>query len=163
MPIEFRTAEHVANRPIWQSMIRGLRGRCPNCGEGRLLRGYLTPVAACEVCGEDLSHQRSDDFAPYVTMVVVGHLVVPLVLFVMMQTDWPAGAVLALALAFTGLLSLLILRPVKGAIIGLQWALRMHGFEGTGDADRPEPVLGHPPGTRIAPGQPLPKTGLARK
>jgi uncharacterized protein (DUF983 family) len=163
MPLEIRTASGAEARPIWRSIARGLRGRCPNCGQGRLLRGYLTPAAACEACGEDLSHQRSDDFGPYVTMVAVGHLVVPLILFVMLNTAWPAWTILLVALASTALLSVALLRPVKGAIIGLQWALRMHGFDGSADPDRPEPVAAYPFGVRAVYPQPLPKTGLTRK
>jgi uncharacterized protein (DUF983 family) len=157
-----RTAPYPASRPVWRSIGRGLQGRCPNCGQGRLLHGYLTPVATCDVCGEDLSHQRSDDFGPYVTMVVVGHLVVPLVLFVMMSTDWSAWAIFVLALVFTALLSVALLRPVKGAIIGAQWALRMHGFDGSPHPDRPEPAVAYPRDARASP-QPLPKTGLGTK
>jgi uncharacterized protein (DUF983 family) len=164
MPIEFRAAEQAEPRAIWRSIVRGLKGRCPNCGQGRLFQGYLTPLAACQVCGEDLSHQRSDDFGPYVTMVIVGHVVVTVVLFVMMNTTWSPWTILFVALLFTALLSIALLRPVKGAIIGLQWALRMHGFEGSANPDRPEPVVAYPPGVPpAAQRQPLPKSGLATK
>jgi uncharacterized protein (DUF983 family) len=149
-------------RSAWRSIARGVRGRCPNCGEGRLFRGYLTPVASCPVCGEDLSHQRSDDFAPYLTMVAVGHVVVPALLAAMLATTFAPSAILAVALPATALLALALLRPIKGGIIGLQWALRMHGFDGSIDPDAPEAVLAFPPAVPVR-RQPLPKSGLATK
>ena len=159
MPIEFRTGSPEA-RAAWRSLVRGFIGRCPNCGEGRLFRGYLKAVDACPVCGEVLHHQRSDDFGPYVTMTVVGHVVVPLLLAVMLATVISPLAVLAVALPLTAILGLVLLRPIKGAIIGLQWALRMHGFGEDADPDRPRAVLPRPD-TRA--GQPCPKTGLGTK
>jgi uncharacterized protein (DUF983 family) len=159
MPMEIRTPA-IAGRPVWRSIVRGIQNRCPNCGKGRVLRGYLTPVKTCEVCGEDLSHQRSDDFGPYLTMVVVGHLVVPILLAVMLSTVIDPIVLLAVALPATAILAFALLRPIKGGIIGLQWALRMDGFDGSANPDAPEDVLAVPaPAAR----QPLPKTGLARK
>ena len=137
MPIEIRTQEPTP-RPVWRSIARGVRGRCPNCGQGRLIRGYLTPVATCAVCGEELHHQRSDDFGPYLTMVIVGHLVVPLLLALMLGTVLSTWIVLAIALPATALLAFGLLRPIKGGIIALQWALRMHGFDGSANPDAPE-------------------------
>lgn len=161
MPTQFPTTADAESRPVWRSIGRGLNCACPNCGQGRLYHGYLTPVAACAACGEDLSHQRSDDFGPYLTMVIVGHLVVPALLAVMLATVISPVAILAVALPATALLAFALLRPVKGGIIGLQWALRMHGFDGSADPDAPEAVLAYPPaGLRR---QPLPKTGLATK
>jgi uncharacterized protein (DUF983 family) len=159
--MEIRTPA-TADRPIWPAIARGLQNRCPNCGKGRILHGYLTPAAQCEICGEDLSHQRSDDFAPYVTMVIVGHLVVPTILFAMMSTVIDSWMITVGALVATASLTLALLRPVKGAIIALQWALRMHGFDGSANPDAPEDVLA-PPTAGPLRGQPLPKTGLATK
>ncbi len=144
MPIEIHTPTETPARAVWQSIARGLQNRCPNCGKGRVLRGYLTPVASCEVCGEDLSHQRSDDFGPYLTMVIVGHIVVPGLLAVMLATVISPVMILAVALPLTAILAFALLRPIKGGIIGLQWALRMHGFEGNTDPDRPEAELTPP-------------------
>lgn len=126
-------------RPLFAAVARGFRCRCPNCGKGSLFRGYLKPVAACPVCGEDFSHQRADDFPPYVTIVLVGHLLVPLLLAVQLTTDLSATTHLAIWLPLTAGLTLALLQPVKGAIIALQWALRMHGFDG--DPDRFDRVL----------------------
>lgn len=115
------------------AVLRGLRGRCPHCGEGRLFRGYLKVVDRCAVCGEEFHHHRADDFPPYITMFIVGHLVVPVVLTV--ETAYHLAAIthMMIWLPVTLLLCLLLIQPVKGAVVGLQWALRMHGFHPAGD------------------------------
>jgi uncharacterized protein (DUF983 family) len=123
-------------RPLFRSMVRGFRCACPNCGEGALFRGYLKPMPVCHACNEDLTHQRADDAPPYFTMVVVGHLLVPLMLAAQLATDFSVATHLAIWLPLTALLTLALLRPVKGTIIATQWALRMHGFDGLPDPDR---------------------------
>lgn len=108
---------------------RGLRGRCPACGEGRLFGRFLKVAPGCESCGTELHHHRADDFPPYLVMFAVGHLVgygiyvsetrfddVPLWLH---AAVWPTLAI-GLCLA--------LLQPVKGAVVGLQYGLGMHGF-----------------------------------
>lgn len=121
-------------RSVRQSIGRGLLKRCPNCGRGKILTRYLKVVPTCPSCGEDLSHQRADDAPPYLTIVAVGHIVVPAILLV--ETRWPLSTALNLAiwLPMTLILSLLLLPVMKGAVVGLQWALRMHGFDDKDDA-----------------------------
>ena len=118
-------------RPVGRSIKRGLLSRCPACGTGRLFRAYVKPVDHCAACGEDYTHQRADDLPPYLVITIVGHIVVggdrgtdliwPL-------TTWQH---LAIWVPITLILSLLLLQPVKGGAIGLQWALKMHGFGDT--------------------------------
>ena len=69
-------------RPVKQAILRGFRKRCPNCGQGRIFRSFLKPTDGCSNCGEALSHIRTDDFAPWLTIVIVGHIIVPLILHV---------------------------------------------------------------------------------
>ena len=115
-------------RDSWPAMLRGWRGRCPNCGEGRMFRAFLKVADHCPACGEALHHQRADDAPAYFVILIVGHIVVPIVLAV--ETVYaPAYWVHAvLWLPLTLGLSLAILQPIKGALVGLQWAMRMHGF-----------------------------------
>jgi uncharacterized protein (DUF983 family) len=117
-----------ANMTAGQAVLRGLVGRCPNCGRGRMFSRFLKVADRCTACGEELFHQRADDFPAYLVIVLVGHIVVPLLLLVEIEyapplwfqaTFWPA-LTLALALAF--------IQPVKGAIIAIQWYGKMHGF-----------------------------------
>jgi uncharacterized protein (DUF983 family) len=118
-------------RPLGLSMRRGFAELCPNCGKGRMFRAYLKVVDACPVCGEDLTPQRADDAPAYLTMLIVGHFVIAGVL-----TDddwWPNSPLLLGALVWAALaaaLSLWLLPRIKGALIGYQWATRMHGFGG---------------------------------
>lgn len=124
-------------RSVWQAMTRGFLCRCPACGKGHAFNGYLTVVDRCDACGEDLSHQRADDAPPYFTILVVGHIIVPLILIV--ETTWHLSDFthLAIWLPLTLFLTLGLLRPIKGAVVGLQWALYMHGFDPGDDPNDP--------------------------
>lgn len=116
-------------RDIWTAMKRGMRGRCPNCGEGKIFRAYLKVADACTVCGQDLHHHRADDLPAYLVIVIVGHIVVPLALSIETNFAPPVMWQLGIYLPVTLIASLLLLQPVKGAVVGIQWALRMHGFD----------------------------------
>jgi len=125
-------AEAPPERPLWPALRRGWGRRCPACGRGRLLAGYLAVARACPECGEAYHHQRADDGPAYITILVVGHLMAP-VLHLGFVAFRPHPLVLALVLcALFGALSLWLLPRVKGAFVSLQWAKRMHGF-GAGD------------------------------
>lgn len=123
-------------RPVGSALWRGFRCACPSCGARGLFRAYLKPVENCRRCGEDLSHQRADDAPPYFTMVIVGHIVVPIMLAVAMRTELSNLTHLMIWLPLTLAMTLALLQPVKGATIALQWALYMHGFDGSADPDR---------------------------
>jgi uncharacterized protein (DUF983 family) len=112
-----------------QAFLRGACGRCPNCGRGHMFGRFLKVVDHCEVCGEELHHQRADDFPAYVVIVLVGHIVVSLALTVEIAFAPPMWLQYALWLPLTLFLALGLLQPVKGAIIAWQWFLGMHGFE----------------------------------
>lgn len=115
-------------RPAWPAIRNGLRRRCPNCGTGALFDGYLTLTATCRACGEDLSHARADDGPAYLTILVVGHLMAPL-LHIAFTTWRPEPLVLFTIFAIGCVtLSLYLLPRLKGAIVGFQWARQMHGF-----------------------------------
>lgn len=116
-------------RDLIQALWRGARQRCPNCGAGRLFTGYLKVASACGHCGEELHHHRADDAPPYFTILVVGHVIVPLVLLVETLYRPELWVHAALWLPLTLVLALAALPPIKGALIGLQWALYMHGFD----------------------------------
>src|SRR3546814_19392210 len=80
-----------AGRGVWRSMARGLRGRCPACGEGRLMRRYLQATPACGHCREGYAHLRAAGLPPRLTINIVGHLIMPLLLLVV-QPSHPAPA-----------------------------------------------------------------------
>jgi uncharacterized protein (DUF983 family) len=128
-------------RPIWSAMRNGMRCRCPKCGEGRLFRSFSKTVEACAHCGEPIHHHRADDFPAYIVIVIVGHIMVGAVLAVESTTNLPMWVHLAIWVPLTALLALALLQPVKGAIVGLQWALYMHGFGGEDDILDTHPEL----------------------
>ncbi len=129
------TAQVLEHRDVAQAMGRGAMLRCPHCGKGRLFGRYLKVVDKCASCGEELHHHRADDAPPYFTMLIVGHIVVAGVLA--LEIEWhPAFWVhIVLWLPLTLGLSLWLLPRIKGAIVGLQWANRMHGFNPNHDPD----------------------------
>lgn len=141
MPIEMRggramTAAETEPRQVGPALLRGLRGYCPACGHGALFRTYLKVNDRCPACAMELFHHRADDAPPYFVMLIVGHLIVGLVL-TLEQTMAPPMWLHAVIFApVTVLLALVLLPPVKGALVALQWALRMHGFDGAGEEER---------------------------
>lgn len=133
-------------RKVLPAMMRGALGRCPNCGTGKLFQGYLTTREACSHCGEAFHHHRADDAPPYFTITVVGHIVLPGLLAVEMLYRPALWVHMAVWLPLTLALSLGLLRPIKGALIGLQWALYMHGFDPQSSGDEPLPDPAGPDG-----------------
>ena len=127
-------ADPAAKRDLITAMKRGFFCRCPNCGDGKMFRAFLKTADHCDRCGQDFSHHRADDLPAYLVIVIVGHIVVPIALWI--ETNYSPDVLLQLAiyLPITLIASLLLLQPIKGAVVGLQWALRMHGF-GDGPAD----------------------------
>src|SRR5258708_15839738 len=132
-----RDTGSAEKRDVWTALKRGLRGRCPRCGEGKLFGALLKVDTSCSVCGLDFTPHRADDLPAYLVIIIVGHMVVPTALFI--ETDYspPVWLQLSIYLPFTLIASLLLLQPVKGAVVGLQWALRMHGFDDSPPADIP--------------------------
>jgi uncharacterized protein (DUF983 family) len=136
-----------AGRPLQQAMLRGARGRCPACGVGRMFRAYLKVADHCPHCGEALYHQRADDAPAYFTMAIVGHVVIGGVLSLEQSYAPETWVQLAIWMPATLVLSLVLLPVIKGMLVSLQWALRMHGFGKGKDPAAPDPD----PATEIAP------------
>ena len=109
--------------------LRGLRERCPACGQGKLFRAYLKPVDACASCGMPLGHVRSDDAAPWLTILIVGHIVVPLLLLLEQTATVPLWVPMTLGPALAMALMAVILPHAKGLLMGIIWAARAPGSE----------------------------------
>lgn len=113
----------MRTRPLMQSFARGWAGRCPACGEGRLLRGYLKVEPICATCDHDNGRYPADDAPPYFTMLLVGHLAIaPMLAFPFIWT-WPAWIVVCITLPVLAVLTLALLPRVKGAVIAYQYAM----------------------------------------
>lgn len=119
-------------RAVRPAMLRGWRRRCPNCGAGPMMKGYLTVRASCPVCGEDLSHHRADDGPAYLTILIVGHLMAPAIIWAF--TEFRPDPMILASVFTVGCvgLSLYLLPRLKGVIVALQWAKRLHGFGAAG-------------------------------
>ena len=111
------------------SLLHGLRGRCPACGEGHLFRAFVKVAPSCEKCGEAFNHHRADDFPAYLVIILVGHLIVPLTLYVELAYSPPYWVHALIWLPLVLILSIGLLQPLKGMIVALQWQTSMHGFE----------------------------------
>ena len=132
-----RNSVSAEKRDVWTAMKRGFRGRCPRCGEGKLFRAFLKVDNNCSSCGLDYTPHRADDLPAYLVIVIVGHIMVPLALWIETNYSPPVGLQLAIYLPLTLVASLALLQPVKGAVVGFQWALRMHGFDENAPAEIP--------------------------
>lgn len=123
------TEASLDDRPTGQAMRRGARGLCPACGKGRMFSGFLKVADQCPTCHEDLHHQQADDGPAYLTIMIVSHLGAPLLLasFVAWRPS-PMTMIVSFGLGAI-VLSLAMLPLIKGAMVGLQWARRMHGFD----------------------------------
>ena len=111
---------------------RGLLGRCPSCGKSHMFNGFLRVVATCQNCAAPLGLARADDFPPYLTILVVGHIVIPLMMFVDKAHQPSTFIMSAIFLPLTLFLSLALLRPIKGGTVGLMVTLNMLKSDPTG-------------------------------
>jgi len=122
------------DRPMRPAIWRGFRRRCPHCGEGALFDGYLKVRDRCPVCREEFHHHRADDGPAYLTILVVGHLLAPMI-HVIYSHFRPEPLVFATGLTVAAVaMSLWLLPRLKGVVVAIQWSRRMHGF---GTADDP--------------------------
>ncbi len=111
---------------LWTGLSRGFTRKCPNCGQGKLFRGYLKVEPNCAACGHANGRYPADDAPPYFTIFLVGHLVIGPTLFFPFIWTWPAPLVVGITIPPLIILTLTLLPLIKGATVGLQWALK-HG------------------------------------
>lgn len=111
------------------ALLRGVKGKCPRCGEAKLFRAYLKPIDACPACGQDWTPQCADDFPAYISILVSGHLMAPVIVALVLAPALPAWLAGAIIVAFALVLTVSLLQPAKGAVIAGQWWLGMHGFK----------------------------------
>jgi uncharacterized protein (DUF983 family) len=121
-------SDGAQGRSMRRGLLRGFAERCPNCGQGKLYCAYLK-VQACKVCGHDNRVYPADDAPPYFTILLVGHLVIGPLLFFPFIWQAPTALVLATTLPAVAILTLVLLPRVKGAVIGVHWALGHRGRE----------------------------------
>lgn len=112
----------------WEAMVRGALGGCPRCNDAKLFTRFLKPVATCPRCLQDWAHQQADDFPTYVSILLTGHIMAPVLIALAQETALSLPALAAIIVPLMLALMILFLQPAKGAIIALQWWFGMHGF-----------------------------------
>ncbi len=123
-----QTQTTTEERDAKQAVMRGLRRRCPACGEGHMFVGYLKVADECPVCREELRHHRADDGPAYLTILIVGHIMA-FALLAVFERFRPDPLVMATMFTVGSVaLSLYLLPRLKGLVVAIQWAKRMHGF-----------------------------------
>ena len=115
-------AAPATRRNVLLAMRRGAARHCPCCGEGRLYRSYLNQVDCCAACGEALGHIRADDGPTWLTVLVVGHLIVALVLTIDGWAGWPMWVSMTVYPIVAAAMALALLPTAKGIFIGAIWA-----------------------------------------
>ena len=111
------------------AITRGALGRCPKCGHGRLFRRYLKVVERCSECDERYGHYRADDAPPWLTILLVGHITIPIVLAVEQNYRPPSWFTFAVYLPLVTLLTLVLLPRCKGVILAAMWKTKAEGSE----------------------------------
>lgn len=107
--------------PFWPQAQRALKGRCPHCGIGKLFKSYLKQVDACHDCGAAYGHIRADDGPAWLTILLVGHIIVPLVVEFEKDSTWPMWIPMLIWPAVALGLSLILLPLAKALFITILW------------------------------------------
>ena len=114
--------------PIWKTALRGLQRRCPNCGKGHLFRSYLKQVDHCDICQEPFGHIRADDGPAWLTIIIVGHILVTIMLL-SLPNNWPDWVAMTVWPGATAILTLTLLPFCKGLFIAVIWRTKCVGAE----------------------------------
>jgi uncharacterized protein (DUF983 family) len=92
---------------------------------GRIFDGFLTVAANCSNCAAPLGLARADDAPPYFTILIVGHIVIPLLFMVDRWQEPPVWVMWAIFVPLTLVLTMGLIRPIKGGTVGLMLNLNM--------------------------------------
>jgi uncharacterized protein (DUF983 family) len=111
--------------PMTTAIGRGMLGHCPACGKSHLFNGFLRLVKECRNCAAPLGLARADDAPPYLTILVTGHVVIPLMFMVDRMSDLSTWTMSAIFLPLTFFMALGLLRPIKGGTVGVMLTLNM--------------------------------------
>ncbi|GGD87331.1 hypothetical protein GCM10011515_03570 [Tsuneonella deserti] len=111
-----------------QAARRAAAGRCPRCGCAELFRKWLKPVERCRACGQDWSLARADDIPAYIAILLTGHILAPLIIYLAGDLEMRPLVAGALVLPLATAMVIAGLQPIKGAVIAMQWWLGMQGF-----------------------------------
>lgn len=122
--------EHAHWKPpasIFEAVKRGIRNRCPSCGVARFFPRFLKPIEICPVCQKDWTAHRADDFPAYLSILLTGHLVAPIIIALASSDRLPLWAIAAILVVLVLVLCISLLQPAKGAIMALLWRWGVNG------------------------------------
>lgn len=122
-----------AHYPPVDPVSVGLRGRCPRCGDGAMFDGFLKVRSVCGVCGLDYSFADAGDGPAVFVIMIVGFIVVGLALWMEVNYSPALWVHMILWIPLATILSLALLRSLKGLLIALQY--RNKAAEGRIDRD----------------------------
>lgn len=115
--------------PLGTVVVRGAFGRCPRCGHGKLFKSYLKQVERCPACTEPLGHIHADDGPAWLTILLTGHILAPLILTIEPKTTWPEWVSMILWPLTALVLAVFLLPRSKGIFISLIWQAGCIGSE----------------------------------
>ena len=122
------------DRPLWPALVHGWRRRCPSCGDGPIMQGFLRVQDACPACNEAFHHHRADDGPAYLTILLVAKVAMAFYMAVFLAFGFEPWVMIGLTWSVALAMVFYLLPRFKGAIVAFQWSRRMHGFEGGPDA-----------------------------
>lgn len=129
MTAQNTSERNTSERNTWQAMRRGFMHKCPACGDGQLFQSYAKSVDECAQCKTEMHHHRADDMPAYLVMFFWGKIVITAFVTTAIVYDPPAWVHYALWGPLMLIGALVLLPSMKGAVIGAQWGLKMHGFD----------------------------------
>jgi uncharacterized protein (DUF983 family) len=106
---------------LWQVVRRSFFGFCPNCGKGKLLKNYIGQIDHCAHCHESYIDIKAEDGPAWLSIILVGHILAPLLLIYEPDAIWPEWVSMTLWPSLAAILSLIILPRAKGLFIGMIW------------------------------------------
>ena len=126
LPLDRTSLPQGLGGAVW----RGVQGKCPRCGGTHLFTRFLKPVERCRLCGQNWTLHAADDFPPYISILLTGHIMAPVIIELGLHTGLPGWAMMVIVAVMALVLLVGLLQPAKGGVIALQWWLGMHGFAG---------------------------------
>lgn len=126
LPLDRAMLPQGLSAALW----RGIRGKCPRCGETHLFARFLKPVERCRRCSQNWTLHAADDFPPYIAILLTGHIMAPVIIELGLHTGLPGWAMMLIVAVMAVSLLVVLLQPAKGGVIALQWWLGLQGFAG---------------------------------
>ena len=119
----------IAMRSIPAVLVSGLLKKCPNCGKGNLYSKYLKFYSHCSICGEEFHSYRTDDFGPWLSIIISGHIIVPLVLSMEQNFKIDLWIQALIWIPITIAVVLFLLPISKSICLSILWRLKMKDAE----------------------------------